>query len=142
MNIQEIIKYIGIESRANSRVLNIKSLMLLLNAVDNNYLVKCYNADMSEKYLEKSWHSDRGDYYNLAISISDKVEYLSVLDIKNILTDALNTGVMKGYKGGEFPITNNTLLYVRNYGEVGFGIVDVELIDNIVIFHVVNDYDL
>ena len=72
-------------------------------------------------------HSYRGYYEDLAIGYG-KANYKDdpkVADVVRWLGDALGK-TFQGYKGGEYTMSENTAVWVADYGETGgVGIVDV-----------------
>lgn len=61
--------------------------------------------------LTGEWGSYRGYYDQVFIGYRRKGKnYSTVEELKNIIYDSLGTGVMNGYKGGEFSVDSNTEL--------------------------------
>jgi len=81
-------------------------------------------------FFDGDFGSYRGYYEDLYIGRSDKDEgFDTVGQIKAALDKALDVGVMHGYKGGEFSISDNTLVWFSSYGDCGDMIVDVQKIN-------------
>lgn len=73
--------------------------------------------------------SDRGDYSNMYIAITELAPNCSTVyttgDLVDLLYKALSEGTMLGYKGGEFNIERDTLVTLGGYGYMGNSIVGV-----------------
>lgn len=82
-------------------------------------------------YIEDTFGSDRGDYYNMYIEICDSDKYeMDLYSFKELLHSALRVGSMYGYKGGEFDISMDTLVTLGSYGCCGRYILDIQEEDN------------
>lgn len=57
--------------------------------------------------------SYRGHYKDLALKMSPLGTNTTVDDVISVLEVALDEGELIGYKGGEFPITHETFVYVE-----------------------------
>jgi len=78
-----------------------------------------YEADNEEAtfYFKKTWDSYRGYYEDLMLEISTEEEKdYTVKDYIELLEQALQKGMMYGYKGGVYKITENTILWLDEYG--------------------------
>lgn len=75
-----------------------------------------------EIYFDFYWfvphglRSYRGYYDHLAFGFSGDVESVKVSEVLKLSQDALEK-TFEGYKGGDFTMTENTPLWVGNYGE-------------------------
>ena len=106
---------------------------------DDNYDVVDYSYQLvSSDFKCDSW---RGSY-NLpsvgyvALDISDSVEVFTVQDvIKNI--EESNELEVRGWKGGDFTLFMNDVIYIANQGESNNAItvVDIEELPDVVILH-------
>lgn len=134
MDLQAYFDSMMVQHRAESGVYSIAMLLKLMTEYGLECKVRCFDEEGNEFYLRKDWGSDRGDYHNLAIRLANVENILSSEEVISILENALSTGIMTGYKGGEFPIKNSTLVYIGEYGKVGYGIVDVNKIKDEIIF--------
>ncbi len=69
-------------------------------------------------YLTGTWDSYRGFYDELML-VGGKTDegYNTVGALEALLNSALRTGTMTGYKGGEYPITRHTRVWLAEYGE-------------------------
>jgi len=81
----------------------------------------------NDKFFTTEFGSYRGYYEDMYIGYSDTDTGLNTVGgLRGILEAALAKGEMKGYKGGDFPIDHDTLLWMSSYGEVdGWALVDV-----------------
>lgn len=70
-------------------------------------------------YLNGKYASYRGHYEDLALDFSTVDEgYNTSGKLVSLLFDALNDGVMQGCKGGEYPITMDTFVWLAHEGTV------------------------
>ena len=67
-------------------------------------------------------HSYRGYYEDLAFQLSENKA--TVKETLTLLKSCLNTE-FQGYKGGDFIMTNETLIWVATYGSCGERIMDI-----------------
>jgi hypothetical protein len=63
-------------------------------------------------------HSYRGDYSELAIGYTDNNQEVKVKDVVAMLEGA-NGKTFIGYKGGEYDMHDNTLVWVAKHNEAG-----------------------
>lgn len=78
------------------------------------------------KYLDEDYGSYRGYYEDFYIEYSDEDKGLNTIGkLKEILNKGLDEGEMQGYKGGDFLITPDTLVWLASYGCCGDMIVDI-----------------
>lgn len=113
-------KVVGGSSDMN---LTIEELLEKLDKYDDDKVFKFSNG----KFFNGDFDSYRGYYKDLCIGYSDEDQgFNTVGKLKEVLSKALKQGVMYGYKGGEYPITLKTLVWLSNYREVSdYMIVDV-----------------
>ena len=71
--------------------------------------------------LTGDWGSYRGYYDQLYIGYKKKGDKHSTVDkLRGIIEEALDTGVMHGYKGGEFSINEHTeVCFAQDYRATG-----------------------
>lgn len=68
-------------------------------------------------FLDGSFDSYRGYYDHLAIDFSENDKGMNTVGgFKGILKKALYVGVMCGYKGGEYSISDDTPVWFAHYG--------------------------
>jgi len=67
----------------------------------------------NERELSGQYYSYRGYYEDMALEFCEE-GINTVGGVKDILIRAMEYGDMKGYKGGEFPITEDTYLWVAH----------------------------
>lgn len=69
-------------------------------------------------HLDGFYDSYRGYYEDIAFSFGSVAEHgiETVGQFVKMIEDAMSTGTMKGYKGGDYPITDATLAWLGNYG--------------------------
>lgn len=117
----------------------IKELLDKLRYIPSNTEVQ----DSEGYYIYHSFGSDRGDYTNMYLSVmndNDKLETVeTVEDLISLLYDALDHGIMSGYKGGQFNIAEDTLVTLGGWGYIGAEVLDISYDDSVCI--VVCDYD-
>lgn len=91
-------------------------------------------------YFDGDYDSYRGYYKDLAIGCDEEDKgFNTVGDIKRVLHKALDDGEMIGYKGGEFPIEQDTLVWFAYYGSTGEMVVDIQKVEGKVIVIVKED---
>jgi hypothetical protein len=126
MDIETMMKIMNdarIESAGN---LTIGKMLKKLNQFSNDDKVLFTNG----KFYGGGWDSYRGYYEDFALGCSDEDQgFNTVGNIKEALNDALEAGIMYGYKGGEFSITDDTLVWFARYGCTEDMIVDVQKIN-------------
>ena len=73
----------------------------------------------SDYALLPKYHSYRGCYHQLAIDYTfvHGIDEITIEQFKNTLHEALEAGVMEGYKGGEYSIDTDTKVVIAGYGE-------------------------
>lgn len=99
---------------------------------------KKHEYDGKQMYFDKSFDSDRGDYANMYLGFTYEETKTTVQDLIDLLNTAKEQGEMVGYKGGIFPINDNTLLTIAEYGfSEGIRPTYFELKDNVVIMHTI-----
>lgn len=69
------------------------------------------------KYFDGTFGSYRGYYEDIYIGMHhENIGFNTVGKLKDTLHKALLNGIMYGHKGGEFPITPNTLVWFAAHG--------------------------
>lgn len=97
---------------------------------------KLVEYDGKQMYFDKTFDSDRGDYANMYLGFTYEETQTTVQDLIDLLNKAKEQGEMEGYKGGTFPINDNTLLTIAEYGfSEGIRPTNFELKENKVIMH-------
>lgn len=110
----------------NGDILSIGEALTKLEEFDDTDEVIFSNGD----YFDGDCGSYRGYYKDLYIGHDDKDNGFSTIGhLKEALNKALDEGEMYGYKGGEFPIDNDTLIWSAYYGSTGEMVVDIKKID-------------
>ena len=136
MNIQEILKVIYNVDRENLDALTIGETLDRLNKFNDNYKLLFSNG----LYFDGEYDSYRGYYKDLALGCDEEDKgFNTVGDVKRILHKALDDGEMIGYKGGEYPIEQDTLVWFAYYGSTGEMIVDMQEVEGKVIVIVKED---
>lgn len=127
MNLQYVINVVNEMRKASAGNLTVGEMIEKLNKYDDNREFKFTNG----KYLNGSFGSYRGYYEDLYIGYTEEDKGINtVRHLKEILNRALKEKVMFGYKGGEFPIILDTLVWLATYGDIGEMIVDILEIEN------------
>ncbi|MCA1021540.1 hypothetical protein [Halobacillus litoralis] len=81
-------------------------------------------------FFDGEFDSYRGYYQDLALGFEWKDQELNTVgSLKEMLEKALKIGGMHGYKGGNYRITPDTLVWLANYGSCGKMIVDLKEIE-------------
>ena len=90
----------------------------LLNELESFYEYKTIKLK-SDYVLLPKYHSYRGCYNQLAIDYTfvPGEEEITIKQLKDTLYEALEDGVMEGYKGGEYSIDTDTKVVIAGYGE-------------------------
>lgn len=123
-----------ISDRSKTVYINMKSPIY-----DDNYDVVDYSYQLvSSDFKCDSW---RGSY-NLpsvgyvALDISDSVEVFTVHDVIKNIEESEGLEV-SGWKGGDFTLSMNDMIYVANQGESNNAttVVDIEELPDVVILH-------
>lgn len=122
MDIMRIIEIMDEQRITNAANLSIGEMLDKLNTFDEKEEVKFLNG----LYFGGGWGSYRG-YYKDAFIEHDTEDRgkNAVKDLKDVLLKALDKGEMEGYKGGEYRVNRNTLLWFATYGCCGDMIVDI-----------------
>jgi hypothetical protein len=95
---------------------------------ESNYAESNYPTEM---YISGEWDSYRGYYEDMMIGIKrDNTDY-TVSQLIELLESAKAKGIMYGYKGGEYSVNDNTILWLeeecdrcRGIAPIGFYEVD------------------
>ena len=122
MNVESILSMVSDIRKSSAGNLTIESMLDKLSQHDNSDTITFSNGE----FLDGSFGSYRGYYEDLSIGYSDKDQgFNTVKDLKDILNKALDKGIMYGYKGGEFSIDEDTLVWLAGYSDLGDMIVGV-----------------
>jgi len=123
MDIQAMLKMMHDARKSSATNLTIGEMLNKLNQFDDDENVVFTN----EMFFDGTWGSYRGYYEDMYIGCRfDDKGLNTVGNIKNTLMEALETGIMEGYKGGEYSVNNDTLVWFARYGSTGDMIVDVK----------------
>lgn len=123
MNIESIIKLMKDTRIENATNLTIGEAIQKLNSFSESDKLLFSNGH----YFDGTYDSYRGYYEDMYIGWDDEDKgFNTVGKLKEVLNDALDVGVMIGYKGGEFSIAEDTLLWFSTYGDTGYTIVDIQ----------------
>lgn len=115
---------IDIITKKELRRKSIGELLDILYKIPSNKPVRTNIAN--QEYIKYVYGSDRGSYKNLYIDLSEENTHKMDLNtLINLLNLSLDTGVMFGYKGGEYAINKNTLVTLSNYGYAGKYVIDI-----------------
>jgi hypothetical protein len=128
MDIQEFIDSMNEESsRLRSCYhLTLGELSNALDGVNPDFLV-VFDGGLGANSLD----SYRGYYTDLAIDVTGETKTVAVW--RDIVKEALNTTFF-GYKGGEFPATPDTPLWMAEYGVAsGVAIIDIKVVVDLVV---------
>lgn len=115
------------DARVSSALnLTIGSLLKKMDGISDDAEFQLTNG----AHLNGFWDSYRGYYSDLAFAPAKDGEdhVYTFWALREMLNDALAQGTMTGYKGGEYPITEDTLLWLSPYGTAS-GDVLVDLLD-------------
>lgn len=85
-----------------------------------------------DTYFSGDYGSDRGDYEVVFIGESRDNKLSKVNDLLKYLEQFKSEKIMIGYKGGQYPVDDNTLIRVGFYGCSGRDICNVVEVDDIV----------
>ena len=122
MNVESILNMVSDIRRSSAGNLTIGTMLDKLNQYDNNDKIKFLNGE----FFNGNFGSYRGYYEDLCIGYDDKDQgFNTVKDLKDTLTKALDKGVMYGYKGGEFSINEDTLVWLADYSDLGDMVIDI-----------------
>lgn len=85
-------------------------------------------------YLTGEFDSYRGYYEDLYFEFSNEDQGFNTIgQLKETINKAYEQGIMEGYKGGEFPIQDNTLVWVSTYSCSGDMIIDIQKINGTIV---------
>lgn len=117
--LKEELSYFGIETKPSVVIpltregITIQDLTGLFGSMDPQQPFSFSNG----VFLDGDYDSYRGHYKDLALSFSTVDHgYNTAGKMMSILTGALAFGSMQGWKGGDYPITPNTLVWLGNQG--------------------------
>lgn len=124
--IQGIMDAMGQSRRASAANLTVGQLLHRLEGYAEDCPIQVRGAS---PWLNGKMTSYRGYYEDLALEPSNTDQgHNTVGALRDLLTQGIGQ-IMHGYKGGEYPITEQTLLWVAAYGETGQMLLDVVEID-------------
>lgn len=84
----------------------------------------------TDRFLDDEFDSYRGYYVDMYLGYSDTDKGFNTIGhLRRILNNALDQGEMVGYKGGDYSINNETLLWLGSYGTSSDGLMIVEVIE-------------
>lgn len=116
MNIQALLNSINDIRKQNAANLTIGEMLDKLGQFEDNEKVVFSNG----KYFNGEFDSYRGYYEDMYIGYDNEDKGLNTVgSLKTTLNLALEQGGMTGYKGGEYPITEDTLIWFSCYGSSG-----------------------
>ena len=111
--IKTLLNQIDKERIENADNLTIGELFSKLNQFEDSERVTFSNG----RFFDGTYDSYRGYYKDLYIGFEDEdMGFNTVGKIKEVLNKALDDGEMEGYKGGEFSIEQDTLVWFATYG--------------------------
>jgi len=130
MDIEKLMKIMSDARKNGAGNLTIRGMLDKLNNFDDNEKVTLPDG----KFFDGTADSYRGYYEDMYLGYCyEDLGHNTVGSLKQILTDALLTAEMTGYKGGEFPIEDDTLLWLASYGRCGDMIIDIQKINDAII---------
>lgn len=138
MDIQSLLNSISDVRKNSAGNLTIGDMLSKLDQFNDDETVTFSNG----AYFDGSFGSYRGYYEDMYLGFDKENQgFNTVGDIKNALESALNKGEMMGYKGGEYSIDVDTLLWSASYGCCGDMVVDVlKLSDKIYVITKEDEY--
>lgn len=123
----EIRDFFKLTNEFNSDILTIGEMLDKLNQFEDDQTITFSNG----LFFDGNFGSYRGYYKDLYIGCDSENRGLNkVGKLKEALNDALRIGFMVGYKGGEYPINEDTLVWLADYGDTGDMIVDIQKIND------------
>lgn len=128
------------KKRADSINLTIGAMLTILDDLHDGDMIKLSN----NMKLFNNFESYRGYYEDLMLDVEADGsfgEVCTVGDLRRLLNRALREGIMEGYKGGEFVINKETLVWVDSYGKCNSLAVTNILSDNGLVTLVINKGD-
>lgn len=127
MDIQVLLNAMSDIRKSSAGNITIGRMLKKLDQFQDDELFEFTNG----KYFDGSYGSYRGYYEDLYLGYSDEDQGKNTIgDLKKTLRQALEDKVMFGYKGGDFVIDENTLVWLSTYGRCGDLIVDVIKLNN------------
>ncbi len=121
-----LMKAVSDARKASAGNLSIGEMLDKLNKFKDDEQITFTN----EKFHDGTFDSYRGYYEDMYIGWSNSDNGANTVgSLKDTLITALNQGEMYGYKGGDFSIDRDTLVWMAEYGNTGDMIVDVQKID-------------
>ena len=96
---------------------------------EEEYYKETYGEEEQQTFnISMGFGSYRGYYEDLYIDVTDEENTITVKDLLLLLDQALSKGEMYGYKGGDYTIDKNTLLWFSKYSEC-FGVFPTDVIE-------------
>lgn len=127
MDVQKLLNIMNNSRKQNAGNLTIGEMLKKLESFDDDEKVTFSDG----KFFDGTYGSYRGNYEDLYIGWYDEDHgFNTVGHLKESLNKALNDGGMTGYKGGEFGIYTDTLVWFATYGSCGDMIIDIQKINN------------
>lgn len=77
-------------------------------------------------YFTGKYYSYRGNYFDMAVDVKKQENEFTIKDMIGLLNRAKDEGEMYGYKGGEFSINDNTILWLEIAEDEANGIAPVK----------------
>lgn len=138
MYIQSLLNSISDVRKNSAGNLTIGDMLEKLDQFNDDETVTYSN----DAYFDGSFGSYRGYYEDMYLGFDkEDLGFNTVGHLKKALETALDKGAMTGYKGGEFSIDVDTLLWSASYGCTGDMIVDVlKLSDKIYVITKEDEY--
>jgi len=126
MNIESLRKIMDDKRKSSSENLTLGKLDSKLNLFQDNEKFTLSNG----RFLNGDFDSYRGYYEDIyfGVGIEDK-KINTISQLKKMILDAYDQAIMIGYKGGEYEIDVNTLIWVAYYGSCGEMFTDIQKIN-------------
>lgn len=126
------------EMHKNLGTLTLKNILYGVQYMEDDLevIIGDYDGKGSFEFgLDGNYCSYRGNYSDIALCTIYKghLDYkpFTVGDLKDTVNKAIEEGTMVGYKGGNFPITEDTYVYISNEGiNSGLVLSDITCEDN------------
>jgi hypothetical protein len=122
MDIKSLLNSISDVRKNSAGNLTIGDMLTKLDQFNDDETVTYSNG----AYFDGSFGSYRGYYEDMYLGFDREDQGCNTVGhLKTALESALSHGEMTGYKGGEFSIEEDTLLWSASYGCIGDMVVDV-----------------
>lgn len=116
MDMALLLKTLGDIRKSSAGNLTIRDMFTKLEKFNDDEAVILSNG----RFLDGDFGSYRGYYEDLYIGCNGEDKGLNTVgEFKKVLDKALDEGEMTGYKGGDYPINADTLVWVAEYGCCG-----------------------